>query len=576
MLDATAPLGYRAHPNRQFARDDFRLLDGVWRVSLNGEPEQDIRVPYAPEAPASGIGERGVIGSCRYTRTFPDVRREGRRTFLAFGAVDHDAEVHVNGRCVGTHSGGYTPFSFDVTDFMRAEENELTVLVRDDTAANGCSGKQSMRPEPHGCYYSRTTGIWQSVILETRPTRHIRHLRITPHAADGTVTLALGVIGAGDAEIRIYYEGKQLTATTVTVDYEGSYTLPLSEKHLWELGNGRLYEVEVQWGEDTVYSYFGLRDVAYRGKRFLLNGRSVFQRLVLDQGYYPAGGYTATRADFERDVRAAMALGFNGARLHQKLFDPAYLEVCDRLGFMVFGEYADWGGSYGDLTILGQFLGEWREAMERDVSHPAIVLWCPLNEAWFDWERDRTRFRDVRFVDAVYAFTKLMDPSRPVIDVSGGFHGHASDVIDFHCYDAPDALRARMEKLRDGVFDFPYVYREAEGIPYRGEPLMLSEFGGVAYQPDPAAAEALQSEQNGAAWGYATQADEAAFLDRYEATVAYLLQLDFLSGFCYTQLYDVEQEQNGLLTYGRVHKLSPAGQRRIRAVNERIARIEQA
>lgn len=551
-----------AHPEPQFARENFVSLDGEWQVALNGGAPRTVRVPYCIESELSGIGEKALITDLVYTRTFrlPEAMRGGR-VFLHFGAVDHTAEVFVNGSPAGRHSGGYTPFAFDVTDFLRDGENALEVRVHDDVRENFPSGKQTKRDASYGCFYTRTTGIWQSVWLEAVPEQYLCAVRFFPDASAGKVGIEVTVRTEGEFSAEIEYGGKAVGGCAGKVVHKRLFEAELSEKHLWEAGKGRLYGVRLQFEGDTVYSYFGLRDVRYEGKTFQLNGKPLFQRLVLDQGYYEKGIYTPEKEEcFAEDIRLAKEAGFNGARLHQKLFDPRYLFECDRTGFIVWGEYPSWGMEYHDLAGLGAFLGEWREAMERDFNRPSIITWCPLNEVWDDLD-DARLGRDVRFVDAVYSFTKALDPTRPCVDVSGGTHGNRTDVADFHCYDVFEKLKERMEGAFRGQFDFMQMYREGEGIGYKGEPLNLSEFGGVSVGGD--------------GWGYETAGSEEQFVADYERTVRYLLSCGQLSGFCYTQLYDVEQEQNGLYTYGRKPKFSEEGMRRIRAANEAPAAIEK-
>ena len=550
------------YPEPQFARDEFFLLDGEWEVSLGGKPYRKIRVPYCVESELSGIGEKGFVYDLRYRKTFrvPNGWRGGC-VVLHFGAVDRTAAVFVNGAAVGSHAGGYTPFSFDITDALREGDNLLEVAVRDDVHEMFPSGKQSDKEQSYGCFYTRTTGIWQSVWLERAPRERLLGVRFFPDAERGTVAMEVTAQTEGEFRAEISYKGRPVGACGGHLTYRGTFSAALSEKHLWGLGEGRLYRVRLQFGEDTVYSYFGLRDARYEGRTFLLNGRPVFQRLVLDQGYYPEGVYTPRSvADFCRDIELAQGLGFNGARLHQKVFDPKFLCLCDLYGYMVWGEYPSWGTRMRDLAALGAFLGEWREAVERDFNHPCIVTWCPLNEMWNDFQ-DARWLRDVRFVDAVYAFTKALDPSRPCVDTSGGLHGHKTDIADFHCYDGFAKLRQRMDAAAAGAPDFEKMYLPGEGIGYGGEPMNLSEFGGVRF-----------GDADG--WGYESEKGEEAFVARYEKTVALLLGYEPLSGFCYTQLYDVEQEQNGLFRYDRSPKLSEEGMRRIRAANLAAAACE--
>ena len=551
------------YPEPQFARAAFSFLDGEWEVSLGGKPYRAIRVPYCVESELSGIGEKGFVYDLRYRKTFAAPQhKKDERVILHFGAVDRYAKVCVNGVSVGGHCGGYTPFSFDITDALQDGENLLEVSVHDDVHENSPSGKQSGQEQSYGCMYTRTTGIWQSVWLECVPQERLLGIRFYPSAENCSVRMEVTAQTEGEFLAEITYDGKTVGKCGGHLNYRGVFETKLTEKHLWELGAGRLYRVRLKFGEDTVYSYFGLRDVRYEGKTFLLNGKPVFQRLVLDQGYYPEGVYTPrSEDDFVRDIELALQLGFNGARLHQKVFDPKVLCLCDVYGYMVWGEYPSWGMRARNLDALGVFLGEWREAVERDFNHPSIVTWCPLNEMWSDPEDERW-VRDVRFADAAYAFTKALDPTRPCIDVSGGLHGHKTDVADFHFYGSLEKLKAHMEDAERGAPSFDKMYLPGKEIEYKGEPLHLSEFGGVRFG----------NFADG--WGYEDEQKEEEFVARYEKTVAFLLGCGQLSGFCYTQLYDVEQEQNGLYYYDRRPKLSRQGLRRIREANAAVAACE--
>ena len=279
------------------------------------------------------------------------------------------------------------------------------------------------------------------------------------------------------------------------------------------------------------------------------------------------------KKDFAADIERAQRLGFNGARLHQKVFCPRYLYECDKRGFMVWGEYASWGVDYSDLTKFGQFIGKWREAVERDINHPCIVVWCPLNETWGDLE-DAAKTRDARFVDGVYAVTKILDPTRPCVDVSGGKHGARTDIADYHCYDGYEKLKELLDKADRGAMKFMNMYLVGESNGYRGEPQHLSEYGGVSYGGK--RIEQTQCVRETSAWGYETVADEETFIENHERTARLTLGYGKLSGFCYTQLYDIEQEQNGLYTYDRKPKFSEQGMRRIRGANLTQAEIEKS
>lgn len=559
-------------PEPQFARENTILLNGEWEF-LSKEASGKICVPYCPESELSGIGYTGFLHECVYRREFVWRDRPQERVFLHFGAVSNRARVFVNGMFVGEHRGGYTPFAFEITKVLKEGQNCLEVQVRNDLSERNPTGKQSCKEKSYGCFYTRCTGIWQSVWLEIVPQCYLKHVRFYPDVAQGCVKIAVCTQGSGKLSVEVRF-GKKIVGTySGNVNYAAVFTVKLSEKRLWQVGEGNLYDVTLRFEEDEVHSYFGLREVRYDGYRFLLNGESVFQRLVLDQGYYPGGVYTpAQDTDFAADIERAMSLGFNGARLHQKLFDPRYLYECDKRGFLVWGEYASWGVDYSDLEGFGEFVSEWSEAVERDFNRPSIVVWCPLNETWGELDNP-AKVRDLRFVDGVYAVTKALDPTRPCVDVSGGMHGTKTDIADFHCYDEYPVLKKRMDELAAGKADFMCMYLPTEGICYAGEPQHLSEFGGVTFGGG--RINQTQCVQEQTAWGYDSISDEEQFAENYCKTVQLLFSYKNLSGFCYTQLYDIEQEQNGFYRYDRTPKFSEGAMRRIGEANRLAAEIEK-
>lgn len=570
------------HPAPQFARKHFRLLNGQWQFEssictdkVNSDLSEQITVPYCPESPLSGIGKH-VSDHVMYSRLF-EVSSEdlAGRLVLNFGAVGHVAKVYINGAFVGEHSGSYTPFHFDIAPYCHVGQNRVSLIVTNDVGKDILSGKQTYTDHSYGCFYTRCTGIWQSVWLETTPETHILSVRLSPNAAKGTVTAEVRVSGKGDVHTEVTFDGRVVGTACEEVTYKRSFEIALSETHLWDIGAGNLYDVKVSYGGDEVYCYFGLRDVAYQGYKFMLNGRSVFQRLVLDQGYFEDGIYTGTDEQFIQDIKLSQALGFHGARLHQKLFDPRFLYYCDKLGYIVWGEYASWGPHYSDLAVLGAFVSEWTEAVERDYNHPAIITWCPLNETWEDLMNDQ-RVRDQRFVETVYWVTKTLDATRPCVDVSGGFHGRYTDVYDFHCYDKSDVLAKRVAGLEEGVLDVPKLYaadwaQEAHLRYTPGAPVNASEIGGIAFSVN----KEDHFDDFKEAWGYTSAAEESVFVAEYDNLVTCLRNSPYISGFCYTQLYDVEQEQNGFYTYGRSLKFSEEAMQKIAQCTAAVAAIEQ-
>lgn len=563
------------YPRPQLVRPDWLNLNGSWEYipddASNGKdlgyfrPEvtpasQTIQVPFCPESKLSGIGDVSFKRCVWYRKKVAvPAAWAGKQVLLHFGAVDYKADVWVNGQYVGNHKGGYTPFSFNVTDRLVEGENFIVLCATDDTRSwNQPVGKQCMNYASEGCSYTRTTGIWQTVWMEPVEEVHMESLKIKTNisAPSATVTVKLTPFTA-DASIALTasYEGRTVGETRGKVNgMSTTLTIPLAETHLWEAGHGRLYDLTVTVTRgttvtDEVTSYFGLREVALTRRKFLLNGKSVFGRWVLDQGFYPDGIYTApTDEALKADITMSMELGFNGARLHQKIFEPRFLYWADKLGYLCWGEHGNWGLRLYQFEQLANFLPEWCESVERDYSHPSIIGWCPFNETW---DNDGRR-QDDRILKIVYDTTKAIDDTRPVIDTSGNFHVD-TDIFDIHEYDQNVASFA--EKLAQGIF---VTFRDRQ--QYNDQPYFVSEYGGIKW-----------SDQEGG-WGYGNApVTEEEFIERYRGLTETLLHNPDCCAFCYTQLYDVEQEQNGLMTYQRVYKFDPAI---IRAINSQKAAVE--
>ena len=562
------------HPNPQFQRREWLNLNGKWSFKIDKsksglakkyyEPQtkfdRTINVPFCPESVLSGIEYKDFMDAVWYSREFTIPEKySGLRTILHFGAVDYKATVYVNGKEVGTHKGGYISFEFDITDYITDGKNVLTVYAEDDTRSPlQPRGKQSEEYYSHGCDYTRTTGIWQTVWLEFVPESRIKGIKIFPNVENSSVDIQAEVIGSGKFEVLALYQERIMGAATVVSD--GGFVtahLDLKEAYLWEVGEGRLYDLELRFNEDKVDSYFGLRDVRLDGQKFLINGKSVFQRLVLDQGFYPDGIYTApTEEAMIKDIQISLDVGFNGARLHEKIFEPRFLYNCDKMGYIVWGEYPNWGMDPSNPNILFSILPEWIEEIERDFNHPSIIGWCPFNETW---DYDGRKQHDETLA-VVYNTTKALDKTRPCIDTSGNFHV-ITDIFDVHDYEQdPKVFKEHYDKLMtDGVLFDNHKKRQK----YTGGPTFVSEYGGIRWSVN-------ESDQN--AWGYGdAPKNKYEFIERYKGLTDALLDNDQMFGFCYTQLYDVEQEQNGLYTYSRKPKFEASI---FRAINSRKAKIE--
>lgn len=584
------------YPRPQLVREQWTDLSGEWEFAAgeSGQPgftgtgfTGTITVPYPPESELSGVRDRDFHPVVWYRTRLPATPlAPGERLLLHFGAVDFSAQVWVNGVPVGSHEGGHTPFTLDITEAASGAPGAsaapaagpavLVVRAEDDPAdPHQPRGKQDWRPDPHGIWYHRTTGIWQPAWLEVVPACHIAGLAWQSDITAGRVT----------AEVSLSAPPPPGTTLRVTLRLDDNVladqTTLLRDRHqevhltVPETGNAWDWD-RLQWSPehpvlihadleltaapdgpaDRVSSYLGLRRVEVSDGHFLLNGRPFFLRLALEQGYWPQSHLAAPGPGaLRREAELAKALGFNGVRLHQKAEDPRYLYWADRLGLLVWGEMPSPAGFSPRATR--RLLSEWQEVIERDRSHPCVVAWVPLNESWgVPALSSRPDHRDL--AAALYHLTRSLDPTRPVISNDGWEHVD-SDLWTVHDY-APSG-RSLTERYGDGpAIDRTLAGRWPgprrvllDGDARRGQAVVLSEFGGLTYAPDTAEV-----------WlGYGTAATAGELERRLTELVGAVCASDSLAGFCYTQLTDTEQERNGLTYADRTPKL-PAG--RLRAI----------
>lgn len=586
------------YPRPQFVRKDWLCLNGEWsfeidhgdsglsRGLLKTELRERITVPFCPESTLSGIGYTDFMDCVWYKRKVAIPKDwAGRNVLLHFQACDYDTTVWINETEVVRHRGGFTPFSADLRGIAAAGETvTITVRARDDRNPPQPRGKQSMRYENFGCHYTRTTGIWQSVWMEPVPVTALRRPRITPDVANSTIQIVQPLsASAPGLKLKITLsdaKGSVVNATTAAdadLSPKVDLRIPKERVRLWSIADPHLYDVAIELLDakdkvvDSASSYAGLRGVTIDGKAIKINGQSVFQRLVLDQGFYPNGILTAPSEEaLVSDIRLSMDAGFNGARLHQKVFEERFLYHCDKLGYIVWGEFPDWGSNgYGpdgdNQQHTASFITEWLEAIERDYSHPAIVGWCPLNETCQSLT-DKVAQLDV-VTRGMFLATKAMDATRPVLDTSGYSHRVSeADVYDCHDYEQdPAKFKANQAGLAEGKPFTNKGQHHAWSIPYRGQPFFVSEFGGIWWNPN-----AKPGEDS---WGYGGKPKSIEeFYERFDKLCAVLLDDPNMFGYCYTQLTDVFQEQNGIFTFDRGSKFDIA---RIRKAQQKAAAIEK-
>lgn len=583
----------REYPRPQWMRSEWMSLNGKWDFAFDfgnsgkprgmvtgGEYPLEILVPFCPESKLSGIGHIDFIPAVWYRRTFTLDKLPEGRLLLHFGAVDYLSEVFINGTSVGVHKGGYSSFSYDITDTLCEGENVIVVNAQDDMRlGHQPHGKQCEDYKSRACSYTRTTGIWQTVWMEFVPSKYLVRSRMIPHAMDGALDIQITGcnIAPGDyVRLTAHYDGREVGTSKATFagQLAGGY-LTVSEKHFWNVGAPELYDLTVELidgksGEviDTVESYFGLRDVAMNERALTINQKPVFMRLILDQGFNPDGIYTFPDDEYLRhDIELMLDLGFNGARLHQRVFEERTLYWADKLGYMVWGEYAN-GNTVANAQFFEDFMPEWFEVMERDFNHPALVGWCPLNETYHAMELDIETHR------IMYDMIKRYDPTRPCIDASGGMH-YDTDMFDVHDYEQdPETYRKYFAPMVDDPMSCHVPIDRYVGnkprrpIEYKGQPYWVSEYGGTFWNP-------AVSKTSDEAWGYGdAPRTEEEFASRYVGLTKVLLEHPRICGFCYTQLTDIEQEQNGLFFYDRSRKLPDWVYDHIREANKMVAAVE--
>lgn len=570
---------FKECPRPQFVREGWQSLDGVWgfRFDHDGsgeargfargfEKEYDILLPFAYESKASGIGIETRCDNVWYERTLKICKRAGERYLLHIEGADYRTKVFVNGAFAGEDKGAYHRLTFDLTHLLHDGENLLVIKCEDDYSTQKPRGKQRWKDESWSCFYVDTTGIWKSVWLETMGTAYIRGLRILPELSKQRVTFSYDVCAkkGTSMQICVLFAGEQVASTKFPVcASRGRRTISLPQPlQLWEVGDGKLYDVVLCLydGErvlDRVTSYFGLREIAVKDGKILLNNKPLYQKLVLDQGYFGECQLTPPSPQaLMEDIKVMLEHGFNGARKHQKLEDERFYYYADVMGYLVWAEMP----SMFENTPRARatFKREWRLLVKQLIDHPSVIVWVPINESWGAKQVATDKIQQ-QFVNEVYYLTKELDPTRLCV-CNDGWEHTIGDIMSIHDYDQDGArLYADFDTLEKAVADrWGHHPRGAfaQGYRYSGQPVMFTEFGGTAY------AKHLIGEN----WGYgdAVQDDEG-YLARLKALFGALNQIPYSCGYCFTQLSDVQQEVNGLLSESRQCKIDPAA---LRAVQE--------
>lgn len=584
------------YPRTQFVRDNWENLNGAWDFAFDdahcGEREgwykdfkgnMTIQVPFTYETKMSGIQDESRHDQIWYRRSFQvdGSRLEKENYLLHFEGSDFITKVWVNGQYVGDHRGGYARFSFDITDVVRDGENELIVKVEDSFDMQQPRGKQRWIDKNFGCWYVQTTGIWKTVWSEYVPKINLKSVKMTPNLQEHSLELEYEVeapenIMGEDLLVAasVSFKGVPVTKviTAVTAGHvETKVDVFLRNNNFglewgvrtWSPEDPNLYDVKFQLlyqgnVEDTVASYFAMREIRIDGSNILLNGHPIYQRLILDQGYWKDSHLTPPSEEaLVEDIDKIHALGYNGLRKHQKIEDERFLYWCDVKGMLVWSEMAA-AYQYSDYAV-SEFISEWMEIVKQNYNHPCIITWTPFNESW-GVSQIETRKNEQNFTEAVYYLTKSLDKYRPVI-VNDGWEHTISDIITLHDYEeVGEVLKARYTEGKEEIMSTEIYHCSgksafANGYSYKGQPVIISEYGGIAFNNDDSG------------WGYGNKVNtKEEFIKRFDEITTAVKEIPYVCGFCYTQVSDVQQEINGMMDMERNFKVEPEI---IKEINER-------
>jgi beta-galactosidase/beta-glucuronidase len=578
MSDQTIPRP--EYPRPQFVREPWLNLNGEWEFAFDDANEGlaagwhdgralplRIMVPFAYQTELSGIDDKSVHEIVWYTRSF-EIPGEWDQSdvLLNFGAVDYSSIVWINGHEVGHNQGGHVPFQFEIAPYLKTGVNRLTLRVVDTQDPRQPRGKQSHTGLPVGIDYFNTTGIWQTVWLEAVPAIRVEEIQIVPRADSNMVYLEVFLHAPSAAwriEVEVFDHGKIVTrAQTHTPVATGQFLLRIPYAKLWSPHSPHLYDLRIRLYDDKnalcddVKSYFGIRSIELRDGHIRINGEPIYLKMVLDQGYFP-GGYLTAASDeaLQTDIGWTKMLGFNGARKHQKIEDPRWLYWCDRLGLLVWEEMPnarEWSSQAEELLSA-----EWQRAVRRDYNHPSIIAWVPVNESMGFPGLGQEHAGQYAYLERMVRATRRLDPTRPVVDNDGWEHTDITDICAIHDY-TPSASQLReryKEKLAGGELPLKVWIGEkplfARGSRYRGQPIVLSEVGGFLNIPT-----GIPESKRDLLYNfYASFNTPEELLAKYRDLMHGIASMKFLAGFCYTQLTDIEQEINGLLTFDRQPKV---------------------
>lgn len=569
------------YPRPQFVRKEWKSLNGEWNFIFDDNDEGEAKkyfkdfpmnkkiiVPFTYETKLSGIEDENVHYIVWYNRKINITKEQlqNKKVIINFEGSDYKTKVWINGNYVGENIGGYSRFSFDIEKYVIDGENDITIKVEDSLSKDQPRGKQRYKKESWKCWYIQTTGIWKTVWLEWVPKKCLKNVKITPQTDKVQLEIETN-LSEQDIEKQKYYteteisfNGQILNKTTeimnnnyqkieINIVQEG--TEHIIQK--WSTNNPNLYDINYKlYCEDKVIdavdSYFGIREIAIKEDKIYLNGEQLYLKLILDQGYWQESGLTPpSEESLIKDIESVLAFGYNGIRKHQKIEDERFLYWCDVKGILVWSEMAN---CYNfDDNSLQNFTNEWIKVVKQNYNHPSIITWVPLNESWGIPEVS-TCEKEQNLATALYYLTKAMDNTRPVISNDGWEHT-ISDIITIHDYKQDDELlyqeyTDKDRKVLNNLKEHNGKHKLfANGYKYEGQPVIMSEYGGIA----------INSSEG---WGYGKQVkDEKELVERFTKLTKAIKNIPYISGYCYTQLTDVQQEINGLMDEKRNCKIDP-------------------
>ena len=583
------------YPRPQFKRENWLNLNGLWSFLFDDENVGEkgefyaefpcakaIYVPFTYETKMSGVGDETAHRAVWYNRKFSlsdeDVN-EG--ILLHFEGSDFYTKVWINGKFVGENIGGYHRFSFDITNFVNVGNNDITVKVEDSLSLEQPRGKQRYRTENFACWYVQTTGIWKTVWIEKTGDKRFNHVKITPNYDNKSVRFDydLSLVGSQLAQNKCFaktiisFEGRTIFETRTKLNPGANGLTVLIEDdadfYPWSPDTPNLYDVQfnLYFNDelvDRVDSYFGIRKISISGDKILLNNQPINLKMVLDQGYWKDSHLTAPSGQaLLDDINTTFEYGYNAVRKHQKIEDERYLYLCDNLGLLVWSEMAN-AYAFTDKAV-SYFTDEWKKIVVQNHNHPSIITWVPFNESW-GFSNLGSNINEQNFANSMYLFTKVLDPTRPVVS-NDGWQQVMTDIITIHEYrhDADEVLNAYTdEELKILNGQIPYSCNNkllADGYKYNGQPVIMSEYGGITYYKE--------CNEKGD-WGYGGVKSEQDFINKFAEITETVGKIPYISGYCYTQITDVQQEMNGLLYESREPKFSKEGMKAIKEINDRM------